>query len=340
MDIANAFKREVSERLNGVGFPKYKDALWKHTSVLNFKDTKFKDAQIESSLEISKLERTSLEDIEDNYFSLLSLSNSDIKHIKADRDFSITKRVSMDLTSVLVVDVKGGSEIKILEENISENDSKFIPLTIFNIGKDAKVEYTKISNFDKRSEVIDNTIFFMDKNSELNSIYSTLGSRVMRNTLKVILKQDAKVSLDGIYIDRDLHLDNSLRVEHRERSFSSQKYKGVVVNGAASFLGSIYIPNEASSSSAHQLNRNLILGEGRVNSAPLLEIFVDDVSCSHGSTTGDIDKDQILYMQSRGLSLDLAKRLLIEGYLRDVLDGYSTKERVLSIMSKELKNEV
>ena len=152
----------------------------------------------------------------------------------------------------------------------------------------------------------------------------TTGGQLVRNETAVTLDaQGAQTRLAGAYlVDGTQHLDTTTRIEHRaERTACREVFKGVVGGTAeAVFQGRIVVHRAAQGTDAHQLSKALLLTEGaRVNQKPELEIYADDVKCSHGAAAGQIDREALFYLRSRGLPASVAERLLIEGFLGEAL---------------------
>lgn len=148
----------------------------------------------------------------------------------------------------------------------------------------------------------------------------SLGGRIVRNDLRVALSASgAACTLDGLYLSSDgSHVDNHTCIEHRApRTTSREDYRGVVDGKSrAVFSGRIVVSPDAQQTDARQNNRNLLLSEGaRVHSKPYLEIFANDVKCSHGATTGRLDEQALFYLRSRGIGAKEASRLLVRAFL-------------------------
>ncbi len=162
-------------------------------------------------------------------------------------------------------------------------------------------------------------------NATLKHLALTTSGSLTRNRLKLALLGDnASALLQGLWsLSENHHCHTHVHVEHVSphcRSF--QKYKGVLKDQAqSSFEGKIYVHPEAQKTEAYQLNHNLLLSEGAVaNSKPNLEIFADDVKASHGATMSEVDEEQLFYLQSRGLTKERARTLLIRGFIQEMLD--------------------
>lgn len=153
----------------------------------------------------------------------------------------------------------------------------------------------------------------------------SLGAALARNDIEILLaEQDAECSLNGAYlVDDSQHVDYHTQITHLSPACSSQQiYKGVVQGHArAVFNGAVIIDPAAQQSNARQLNKNLLLGDkGEVDTKPELQIYADDVICTHGATVGQLDKQALFYLQSRGFSTQDAQAWLVYGFISELLE--------------------
>ncbi len=158
-----------------------------------------------------------------------------------------------------------------------------------------------------------------------------LGGRLVRNDVHVLLAEEGcTCNLDGLYLASGAgHIDNHTTIDHRApRSTSREVYKGVVGDRSrAVFNGRIVVRPDAQQTDARQTNRNIVLGEGAlVHSKPHLEIFANDVKCSHGATTGRLNPDALFYLRSRGIGEKEANQLLIRAFMLEGLDCIAQTE--------------
>jgi Fe-S cluster assembly protein SufD len=164
----------------------------------------------------------------------------------------------------------------------------------------------------------------------------SLGGRLIRNDLSILLAEEgAACTLDGLYLASGTsHIDNHTSIDHRKpRTTSREDYRGAVDGKSrAVFSGRIVVRPDAQQTDARQSNRNLLLSEGaKVHSKPHLEIFANDVKCSHGATTGRLDQEALFYLRSRGIGEKEASRLLVRAFL------FAGLERVADL---PLRNEL
>jgi Fe-S cluster assembly protein SufD len=166
----------------------------------------------------------------------------------------------------------------------------------------------------------------LKKNARLNSLCVTSGGKAVRHSYRVQLKgENSEVNLSGLWMlnsNRTAH--THAIVEHEApHTRSIQRFKGILNDHSqSSFEGKILVRPEAQKTEAYQINNNLILSKGAIaNSKPNLEIFADDVKASHGATVSQLDDEQLFYLNTRGIDRDLARRLLISGFCREMIGG-------------------
>lgn len=168
-------------------------------------------------------------------------------------------------------------------------------------------------------------VLWLGEGATLNLHLAALGGQLRRNEIVVhIVGHDATANLTGAWqLKGREHLDNLVCLRHRVGSgHSEQSFRGVVDERArASFTGLIHIDRNAAATEAHLSNRNISLSESaRAVALPELEIYTDDVVCSHGATTGQLDRDALFLLRSRGLSEKAARSMLVKGFLRQVIN--------------------
>ncbi|NJM94128.1 MAG: SufD family Fe-S cluster assembly protein [Cytophagales bacterium] len=152
----------------------------------------------------------------------------------------------------------------------------------------------------------------------------SLGGKIIRNNLNLVLDEEhIETNMYGLYLlDGDQHVDNHTMVDHRKAHCNSNElYKGIMMERATGvFNGKIFVRQDAQKTNAFQSNRNILLSkEAKVDTKPQLEIWADDVKCSHGCTVGQMDEEQLFYLRARGMSKDSARALLLQAFAADAL---------------------
>ena len=166
----------------------------------------------------------------------------------------------------------------------------------------------------------------LQRNAVFRSRTVTLGGKLLRNDIAAVLDgEGAHCALDGCYlVDGDRLVDNHTTIDHAKPHCTSHElYKGILDGKArAVFNGRIIVREDAQKTDAKQTNRALLLSdEAQVNSNPQLEIFADDVKCTHGAAIGQLDEEAMFYLQARGLTRRQARDMLIHAYAGEVLEG-------------------
>jgi len=193
------------------------------------------------------------------------------------------------------------------------------------VEKDAVLDFYKIQNDAPNSKVVSTTHVHQVGKSVANVVTVSLNGGLIRNNLNMVMSAEyCEANMYGLYLgDGHTHIDNHTVVDNRQPNcLSNELYKGVL-NGSATgvFNGKIFVRQIAQKTNAYQSNRNILLSENAsVNTKPQLEIFADDVKCSHGCTVGRLDEDALFYMRSRGIEEKTATSLLLHGFALDILE--------------------
>ena len=169
------------------------------------------------------------------------------------------------------------------------------------------------------------------RDSHFVSFSFATGAALSRSNIYTVLDgEGGGATLNGLYVvDGDQHVDHQTRIEHATPNcFSRELYKGVLDGAShAVFNGKVYVRPVAQKTDGKQENNNLLLSErARVDTKPQLEIFADDVKCTHGATVGKLDEQALFYMKSRGVNRTLARQLLTYAFAADVLETIDVAE--------------
>lgn len=193
------------------------------------------------------------------------------------------------------------------------------------VEQDARVEYYKIQNDSNRSSQVSTTHFRQVGKSNVHAVTISLNGAMVRNNLNMIMEAEACESdMYGLYFTKGgSHVDNHTIVDNaKPLCLSNEYYKGIL-DGASTgvFNGKIFVRQDAQKINAFQSNKNILLSDtANVYTKPQLEIFADDVKCSHGCTIGRLDEEGMFYLRSRGINEDSAKSLLLHAFAIDILD--------------------
>ena len=199
-------------------------------------------------------------------------------------------------------------------------------LTEIIVHPDARVDHTVVQTPGEGTRLVQHTTVRQKRQSLYNNYNFTFpGADLVRNDLQIRLEEDhTETHLYGLYLAAGQQLvDNHTLVDHQKPAcFSNELYKGVLLEQSTGvFNGKVYVHRDAQKTNAFQQNNNLVISKkATIDSKPELEIFADDVKCSHGSTVGQFSEDALFYLRARGISEDTAKGLLINAFAFDVTE--------------------
>jgi len=241
-----------------------------------------------------------------------------------------------------------GSNAHIIEEYFSLGDKDAFSNVVTEIYTDENsfVQYYKIQNEDLNAYHIGTTQIFQEKNSTFNSVTISWGGSVTRNNLNSYLNgENIECTFKGLYyLTSKQHLDNHTLADHANPNcHSNELYKGILADESSGvFNGKIMVRQDAQKTNAYQMNKNILLSNDAViNSKPQLEIYADDVKCSHGATTGQIDSEQLFYLKARGIGEKEGRKLLLYAFANEIIEDIQIeelKEYLQKKLSKKLES--
>lgn len=310
------------------------------TSVLNSKD-KYKDILNKYNIALESIDGNGLFIyIPDNKQVDIPLQMLDI--IRADFP------VSIETNNIIILG--RDSKLKLIHCDDSVNDNKSISdiRSKFYLDKRASLEYYKMENINNDSIISIDSEFNLEQEAELITFWLSINGGDIKNKLEVNLNGEySKADLNGLYLtDKEQIVDNKIKVNHHKPNcFSNQLYKGILDDSArGEFNGHVYVEKGATKTIAYQNNKNILLTDKAVvNTQPFLEIYNDDVKCSHGATIGQLDDNAMFYLRSRGISQRSARMLLMYAFCNDILLKASIeelKERLGDIIKRRLHGEL
>lgn len=245
-----------------------------------------------------------------------------------------------------LVIVGENAHVQIIERHQSLNENAVLTNSVTEVfaQKRAIVDYYKIQNDLSHASLIDNTYVSQQKESHVHVNTFSFGGDITRNNLNFYhFGERIESHLNGITIISDKqHVDHYTLVHHAQPNCESfQDYKGIFGgNSAGVFNGKIYVEKEAQKTNAFQNSNNIVLSDkAAINAKPQLEIFADDVKCSHGCTIGQLDETAMFYLQSRGIPKKEAKALLMYAFSNNVIEGIKIpelKQRITKIIANKL----
>ena len=260
--------------------------------------------------------------------------------------FSSGNESSLMLQPRNLIIVDENSQLQIIErhQNLTENEVLTNSVTEVFVNSKSIVDYYKIQNDNKQASLIDTTSIVQENNSICTLHTFSFGGKLTRNNLTFSQKGEHIESImKGItIIEGKQHVDHNTLVNHiKPNCESHQDYKGIYDDRSTGvFNGTVVVEKEAQKTNAFQANNNILLSDkASINTKPQLEIFADDVKCSHGCTIGQLDKNALFYLKSRGIPEKEAKALLMYGFANNVMQSVKIpelKKRITNIIANKL----
>jgi Fe-S cluster assembly protein SufD len=234
------------------------------------------------------------------------------------------------------------------DDSINHENTFINSVTEVIIGKNARLDHYKLQNKDDHTTIINSMFFSQAEGSNLTTNSISLNGGLIRNLVHVSLNgRQSNVEVSGLYLmDRYQHIDNQVQIHHIAPECTSRElFKGVLDDHASGvFNGHINVHRDAQLTNAYQTNKNILLTDkATIDTKPFLEIYADDVKCSHGATVGQLDPEAMFYIRSRGISEANARILLMYAFAAEVLNKISIPElhqRMDDMVKKRLRGEL
>jgi Fe-S cluster assembly protein SufD len=261
---------------------------------------------------------------------------------------NLTENLFIQPRNLIVLGKNSKLQLLYCDHSLLHKQSLINSVTEAVVEENAVFENYKLQNKDNDSTLITNAWITQKSNSSMITNVLTLNPGTIRNNINVTLDgQNCVAELYGLYlVDKEQHVDNNVVVDHaRPNNFSNQLFKGILDDQAtAVFNGHILVRKDAQKTNAFQKNQNILLTDkATIDSNPQLEIYADDVKCSHGSTVGQLDTEAMFYMRSRGISEDVARMALMNAFAAAIIDKINIeplRSRINELVSKRLRGEL
>ena len=272
------------------------------------------------------------------------------KDYKCKKPIIIYNYFTSDLDNKIInnsnqIKLSQNSELTLIEYNMSEK-SKFFKNTFenINIEQGSLLKSITIQKNKSNGYFYKNISGIQDYNSSYQSFILSSGLKFNKIEINMNLEKENSTCyiLSGLSLGKDEHQEIKTRINHLAPNCKSyQKIKNVLENDSTGvYQGKIFVKDIAQKTDAYQLSKALILDDqAEFNAKPELEIYADDVKCSHGSTSGSIDEDAIHYLMTRGIELPTAKKLLIYGFINEIFENFP-EENIKPFLEKIIKEQI
>lgn len=249
-----------------------------------------------------------------------------------------------------VIVLEEGAKLKLLVCDHTSNDSQYLAnrVTEIFVGKNASYEHYKVENTHNKMTNISNVLVNQGDNSKLLTNLITLHNGYTQNNIKIDVNgENSETVICGLAIgDKQQTINNYTLIDHaRPKSNSQQMFKYILDDQSkGTFTGKILVQKQSQKTVAFQTCRTILLSkDAHIKAKPQLEIYADDVKCSHGNTIGQLDDTAMFYLRSRGISEKEAKLLLMYAFVHDVLENITVealKDRVKMLVEKRLRGDL
>ena len=242
------------------------------------------------------------------------------------------------------------SKLKLVHCDDSTNQETSFTNSVTEVYMDegADLDHYKLQNLNDNSTLVNTSFFEQEANSNLSTNAITLNGGLIRNEAHVkLMGSHSNADVLGLYlVDKAQHVDNQVKIDHAVSDCTSnQHFKGITDDNAhAVFNGHILVRKDAQRTQAYQNSKNIaITDKAMIDAKPFLEIYADDVTCSHGATIGQLDDEAMFYLKTRGLNEDDARLLLMYAFAADIVNHIKIeplKDRIDDLVKKRLRGEL
>ena len=245
----------------------------------------------------------------------------------------------------IIVNVGKNSNISIFEEIrfLGDKENLVNSVTNFILDEGSKIEHVLVDDYSENTYQISNVLVKQKRDSTFSSYNYSNGKKLVRKDFIIELKErGAHCDLRGVYLaDQKNHIDHHTIIEHEdEHCTSNELYKGILSGkSTAVFNGRIHVHKAAQKTDAIQSNQNLLLSDDAIiHTKPELEIYADDVKCTHGATIGRLDEKGIFYLRARGIKKEEAQKMMMRAYIGEVLNGMKNSKAKETLLEKIIEN--
>lgn len=319
-----------------IGFPTVKNEDWKYTNVAPIAKETWTATSFRPDFspdDERSGEKLSAFDYRRNGFAALNLAFADFKVIRIAKETSVAEPIELSFAAeentavfphILLI-AEAGSKATIVESYASSGKSFTNAAIQIVVEDNANLTHYRVQKESTESFHVGTTEVSLGRGSFYNSTNINLGGALSRHDIDVkFTVEGGEAFVDGLYmLNGSQHADTHSVIDHLVPNCTShQTYKGVLNDKSrAVFNGKVFVRENAHGTDAQQSNKNLLLSnEARVDTKPQLEIFNDDVKCSHGATVGQLEEEELFYLLTRGLPENLARNLLTYGFAEEIIN--------------------
>jgi Fe-S cluster assembly protein SufD len=258
------------------------------------------------------------------------------------------KNVRISLRNLIIADEGSQASVLFCDHTLCAKSFITNAITEIYAGANSNIDIVRMQNENSTSSQISNTFIYQEKNSTTTNNTLSLHGGLIRNNVFVKLDgENATSNTYGLFLaDGNQHMSTYTYIHHaKPHCTSDQLVKGIIDDAATgAFNGKIFVDKNAVKTYAYQRNNNILLSDSaKMNTKPQLEIYNDDVKCSHGATIGQLNTDALFYIRSRGIGYEEARHLLMYAFANDVVGKIkleALRERIIEMVDRRLKGDL
>lgn len=326
-DAMVKLRDEAFARFEATGFPTVRDEDWKYTNVAAVGSGQWTVNSAGASGNVGEF------NFRRNGFTALNLAFADAVVLRIPSETIVVEPIELSFTAEdgkaifphVIVIAESGSKATIVETYAASGRGFTNAAVQVLVEENANLTHYRVQKDSVEAFNYGVTEVEVHRGGNYNSTNINLGAALSRHDIELkFVAEGAEAWVDGLYmLSGDQHHDTHSIIDHAlPNCLSHQNYKGVLNDSSRGvFNGKVFVRENAGGTDAQQSNKNLLLSnEARVDTKPQLEIFNDDVKCSHGATVGQLEDEELFYLMARGLPIDLAKNLLTYGFAEEVIN--------------------
>ncbi|MGD2034817.1 MAG: Fe-S cluster assembly protein SufD [Bacteroidales bacterium] len=343
--VLNGFfyqKNKLNKLPDGVIITSLAEASLKYPEIVNKHYAQYADTSLDSLAALNTLFA------QDGIFVYVPKNTHIEKPIQIINIGFSLKNLRITRRNLIVAEEGSSASLLVCDHTLCKSSFITNSLTEIYAGENAQLDCVRMQNENDKSSQIANTFIHQEGHSRFSSNTITLHGGLIRNNIFAKLNgEEAENNTYGIFFcEGQQHVANYTYIHHaKPHCLSDQLFKGILDGEATgAFNGKILVDKYAMKTLAYQRNNNILLSQkAKMNSKPQLEIYNDDVKCSHGATVGQIDENALFYLRSRGIEFEQARHLLMYAFANEVIDKIGLdplKERMNSMVDKRLRGEL
>lgn len=326
-DAMVKLRDEAFARFEATGFPTVRDEDWKYTNVAAVGSGQWTVNSAGASGNVGEF------NFRRNGFTALNLAFADAVVLRIPSETIVVEPIELSFTAEdgkaifphVIVIAESGSKATIVETYAASGRGFTNAAVQVLVEENANLTHYRVQKDSVEAFNYGVTEVEVRRGGHYDSTNINLGAALSRHDIELkFVAEGAEAWVDGLYmLSGDQHHDTHSIIDHAlPNCLSHQNYKGVLNDSSRGvFNGKVFVRENAGGTDAQQSNKNLLLSnEARVDTKPQLEIFNDDVKCSHGATVGQLEDEELFYLMARGLPIDLAKNLLTYGFAEEVIN--------------------